>query len=160
MLVEALVAMGILVVAVFAVYSLLTRSTSLNRVVSQQYVATYLASEGLELVKNITDSNLMRCGLAWNYGATDGTYEVAYDDMTLFRSASGNKLRIDPQSGFYQYAVGSSTPYSRTVIIETIAADKEIRATSVVEWRGRGGVESEVRLEDHFFKWRPAPSGC
>ena len=155
-----MVAMGILTVAVFAIFSMLTRSTSLNRVISQQYVATYLAGEGLEIVKNITDSNRLICGNQWNTNATDGTYEVTYLDNGLSRSGTNQKLRIDPDTGFYQYQKGEVSPFTRTVTVETITADTEIRVTSVVKWRGRGGVESEVRLEDHFFKWRPAPAGC
>ena len=165
MLVEAMVAMGILTVAVFAIFSLLTRSTSLNRTISQQYVATYLAAEGIELAKNITDSNLLSCGTPWNEGATDGTWEISYLD-DAFRNVSGRPLRIDPATGFYQYQTGDDSPFKRTVSIERIDADgdgnldEQMRVTSTVTWRGRGGVASEVKLEDHFFKWRPAPAGC
>lgn len=157
MLIEAIIAMGILTVAVFAIFSMLSRSTSLNRSISQQYVATYLAAEGLELVKNITDSNLLVCGTAWNDGATDGTWEVTYADSRLFRSGTNRKLKIDPTTGFYQYDTGEESPFTRTVTIQTITPDTEMRATAVVKWRGRGGVSDEVRLEDHFFKWRPQP---
>lgn len=160
MLVEAMVAMGILTVAVFAIFSMLTRSTSLNRVISQQYVATYLAEEGLELVKNIADSNLFVCGTPWNLGVSDGPHRVDYLSTSL-EAPTDAKLRIDPTTGFYSYREGGEvSPFTRTVTIETIAADKEMRATSVVAWRGRGGVQSEVRLEDHFLKWRPTPAGC
>lgn len=158
LLIEALVAMGILTVAVFAVFSLLTRSTSLNRVVSQQYVATYLAAEGIELTKNILDSNLLRCGTAWNTGAVPqrDPYEVDYlsDRLT---NATGGKLLINPNNGFYQYQSGDPSLFTRLIYLETISTDEQIRVTSVVNWRSRGGVENEVRLEDHFFKWRPQP---
>lgn len=165
MLVEAMVAMGILTVAVFAIFSLLTRSTSLNRVISQQYVATYLASEGLELVKNITDSNQLSCTRPWPMGAVGGelghpnVYEVDYASEEM-RPTSGQKLYVD-SNGFYGYAqTGTISPFTRTVTIETIKDNTEIRVISIVKWRGRGGVESEIRLEDHFFNWRPRPAGC
>lgn len=171
MLVEALVAMGILTVAVFAIFSMLTRSTSLNRVISQQYVATYLAAEGLELVKNITDSNLLTCGRAWNTGAVGGAspyareYEVDYLSEAM-SAPTGRKLKINPLNGFYQYQTGDDSIFTRTVTIESIPnvqagnPDVEIRVTAIVKWRGRGGTDSEVRLEDHFFMWRPLPAGC
>lgn len=157
-----MVALGILIVAIFAVFSMITRAVSLNRVVSQQYVATYLAAEGLELVKNITDSNRLVCSTAWNEGASpDGTYELTYTDDTLMRRVSmpTNKLRINT-NGFYQYESGEPTPFRRAVTIETINDDKEIRVTAWVTWEGRGGSKSDVKLEDHFFKWRPDPAGC
>ncbi len=165
MLVEAMVAMGILTVAVFAIFSLLTRSTSLNRTISQQYVATYLAAEGIELAKNITDSNLLSCQTPWNKDAADGTWEISYLD-DAFQYPAGKPLRIHPSTGFYQYQTGDESPFKRTVTIERIDADndgdldEQMRVTSLVTWRGRGGVASEVKLEDHFFKWRPAPVGC
>jgi len=162
MLVEALVSMGILVVAVFAIFSMLTRSTSLNRVISQQYVATYLAAEGLEVVSNIVDSNLLTCTAPWNDNATDGTYELTYGSNQLSTRVSGptSLLRVSPTNGFYQYQSGDPSLFRRAVTIKTIKGDVEMRVTSVVTWKGRGGVDSEVKLEDHFFKWRPRPAGC
>ncbi len=165
MLLEAMVAMGILTVAVFAIFSMLTRSTSLNRTISQQYVATYLAAEGLELAKNITDSNLLACGTNWRTGATNGTWEVDYTDSE-FRNVTGRPLKINSSNGLYQYATGDDSIFKRTVDIRAIDADndgdleEEIRVISTVTWRSRGGVDNEVQLEDHFFKWRPLPAGC
>lgn len=170
MLVEAIVAMGILTVAVFAVFSLLTRSTSLNRVISQQYVATYLAAEGLELAKNITDSNLLICGANWTDGAVGGSpsapkiYEVDYTDSE-FRPSTNRFLKISPSTGFYQYDAGEPSIFRRTISIADMGSGEdggvvEIRVIARVTWRGRGGVNSEITLEDHFFKWRPAPGGC
>ncbi|MDO8602029.1 MAG: hypothetical protein Q7R62_02810, partial [bacterium] len=151
---------SILTVAVFAIFSLLTRSTSLNRVISQQYVATYLAAEGLELVKNITASNNFVCGTPWNTGAEEGPHSVDYLSDELGAPTSAN-LKINAD-GFYQYGTGEPSPFSRTVMVDLINTSErsqsvEMRVTSIVKWRGRGGVESEVKLEDHFFNWRPQP---
>lgn len=165
MLVEAMVAMGILTVAVFAIFSLLTRSTSLNRVISQQYVATYLAAEGLELVKNITDTNQLTCQANWTDGAVAGAptsprkYEVDFRSWELDPTPSGAKLKINDE-GQYQYLEGDESPFERLITVESVADGIELRVTSIVTWRSRGGVENEIRLEDHFFNWRPDPVGC
>ena len=59
-LVESVVAMTIVVVGLLGIFSLLSQSLSLNRVVGDRYVGTYLAAEGIEVVKNIIDNNAGR----------------------------------------------------------------------------------------------------
>ena len=52
-LIEMLVAMSIIVVALLGILALINRSLGLNRVTAEHYTATYLASEGIELVRNL-----------------------------------------------------------------------------------------------------------
>ena len=40
--------------------SLLSNSIALNRVVNDQFIANYLAMEGIEVVKNIVDGNIIQ----------------------------------------------------------------------------------------------------
>lgn len=54
-LLEVLVALGLAVAAVLGILALVTRATGLNRVTTDQYIASYLASEGIELVRNLFD---------------------------------------------------------------------------------------------------------
>lgn len=58
-LLEVLVALGLSVAAVLGVLALVTRATGLNRVSTDQYVASYLALEGMELVRNLFDHSYL-----------------------------------------------------------------------------------------------------
>ena len=57
-IVEALVALSLLVVALLGIETLLARSFLLDRVTTDQTKATYLASEGVEIMKSLLDHQI------------------------------------------------------------------------------------------------------
>ena len=103
-MVEMLVAVTIIVVALLGILALLNRSLGLNRVAAEQYTAAYLASEGIELVKNLFDRSYIQtladypgsqnfygwftpyCIIPNNCSLTNGNhgvYEMDYTDSAL-----------------------------------------------------------------------------
>lgn len=161
-LLEVIIAISIIIVGLLAVLRLLSRSISLNRVVSNQLVATYLAEEGIEVAKNILDANVIKIGIGnppfnnsnqWNRDFTPGDYEIDYQSQAL-ENNQNRFLNFDASTGRYDYgAVGSSTLFSRRLDIDRIGND-ELRIAARVNWITRGGVTSTVVLEDHFYNWR------
>jgi type II secretory pathway pseudopilin PulG len=159
MLIEAMIAITILIVAIFSIFNLIARAISLNRVVSEQYTATYLASEGIEVVKNMIDQNIQQCK-AWNQDITDGAHEVQYDSAAL-GGVSGDPLKFDSTRGIYSYQSGDPSVYYRTVVISTSGdQNQEIQVVSSVRWKGRSGSDTQIDVEDHLYNWRPAPAAC
>lgn len=151
-LVEAAVATTIILVGLLGIFALLSRSLSLNRVVSDRYVATYLAAEGIELVKNIIDNNLVQ-SQPFNAGLSSGSFEMEFDDLSLGANLN-RQLNFDAGSGHYSYGGGRPTPFKRSINIELVGGGDEIKVNSLVEWTSRGDARFEVNLEDHFFNWR------
>jgi len=152
-LVEALVAMSVILFGVLGVFTLLTRSLGLNRVVSDRYVATYLASEGVEVIKNIVDSNIIQ-SRAWNENVTAGAYEVQYDTAgSNIQTSQDRTLFFDPNTKLFQYNGGNTTFYKRTVTTQTLSGGNELQVNSVVDWNSHGGTYS-INIEDHFYNWR------
>lgn len=164
MLVEAMVAISILIIAVFSIFTLIARSISLNRVIADQYVGTYLASEGVEIVKNIIDTNLLpsNCNI-WKAGLSqDGDYEVSYKTAGLL-PFTGKPLRYDATTGLYDYVSASVTKYYRTIrlsLVDRATFGDELKVNSIVSWTTRGGAQGSVNLEDHLFNWKLPPASC
>lgn len=151
MMVESMIALTIVVGGLLGIFTLTSRSVSLNQVITSQYVGSNLAAEGIEITKNIIDKNALQ-GRPWNEGIVSGDYEVDYLSRSL--SAFSNRtLLLDPASGLYQYAVGNPTTYLRKITVDVISAD-EIAVKSLVSWTTRDSAQFEVNLEDHFFNWR------
>ncbi len=150
-LVELMVAISVLVVGFLSITSLLSRSLALNRVIAENYTATYLASEGIEVVKNILDANII-AAQPWNNGFANGDYELDYRTTSL-QLNQGRTLSFDPVSGYYTYGSATPTPFIRTINIDLVSAD-EVRVISTVSWISRGNANFAVKLEDHFFNWR------
>lgn len=151
-LVESLVAATIVVSGLLGIFALLSQSLGLNRVVSERYTATYLSAEGIEIVKNVMDNNVIN-GRPWNAGVASGEYEADDDDLSL-SSFSGRRLMFDSANGRYSYAGGDETPFSRKIIIEQLGGGNEVKINSIVEWSTRGDAEFKVNLESRFFNWK------
>lgn len=171
LLIETLIALSILTTGFLGILSLLSRSLSLNRVVSEQYQANYLAAEGIEIVKHVVDQNVEK-NQAFNSGLNDGCYEVVYnridgsnfkyDDLGIncppsdFITNSDYAIYSHPgEGGFYDYYSldGVITPFRRYV--EITNKPSEIDVDSYVVWISRGGGQFEVHLTDAFYDWRP-----
>ena len=151
-LVESLIAITIVVVGLLGIFSLLSRSLSLNRVVADRFVAAYLAGEGIELVKNSIDNNILE-GKPWNEGLASGDYEADFHDTGL-QTDLHRTLRLDPNTGAYSYTETSPTNFRRTIHIDVSRDGEEITVGSRVAWLTRGGGKFNINLEEHLFNWR------
>lgn len=158
LLIEAVVAMGVISVGLLGVFSVLSNSLAISKVTSNQYVGTYLAEEGIEVVKNMIDTNQT----AWNLNLVQGSaykFAVEYDSATPNVADLGQPLRFDPSTGLYNYETGNSTTFVRTITVTSLPVDgnpgEELRVDSVVTWLDQGGMPDSVTLEDDFYNWRP-----
>ncbi|MBI2592953.1 MAG: hypothetical protein HYW37_02280 [Candidatus Colwellbacteria bacterium] len=153
MLLESVLAMGIIVVGVVGVVSLASRSIGESRVVADQFVGVNLASEGLEVAKNILGANSLN-GRPWNEGFGDGDYEVTYasTDLVSLLGAPRN-LSFDPGTGLFDYGGPRGTTFTRVINIRRVN-DHQIRAKARVNWKSRDGGNKTVTLETGFLNWR------
>jgi len=169
-IVEALIAISILTIGVFGMLNLLNQSLGLNTFVTSQYIGSNLAMEGVEVIKNIIDSNFLQ-GKPFNDGLNNGYYEIQYNSNSLGAPKcslsddknacfnSSNNLYKD-NNGIYSYNTSNAikTPFKRIVRIENLDQDgdgkvEQIKVNSIVQWTIKGGTY-EINAEDHFFNWR------
>jgi len=169
-LVEAIVALGLLMVGFMAILSLLNSSLSASTTVSNQVIATYLAAEGIEVVKNLVGANILS-SRSFNEDFQQGSYEVEADQALVTPAAappydknpglriggqggqgvlSSTYLKFDSLSNSYTYISGTPTRFKRTIQILPPIEDR-LRVVSIVRWNTKGGGSSEVKLEDFFF---------
>ncbi len=150
-LIEALVAIGFMTVGFLAIFSLLSRSLSLNRSSAESYTAAYLAAEGIEVARNIIDANGIQ-KKAWNEGFSNSDYEVQYDSMS-FTGNQNRHIFYSPSTNLYSYNGQIQTPFKRLIRVRMINAD-EIRINSIISWTSLGGGSPQINVEDHFMNWR------
>ncbi len=156
LLVEAMVAVSLMLVGLLGIFGVLSRSLGLSRVAADQFVAINLASEGVEIAKNILDGNIKK-DIPWNAGGfnSQGDATIGYLSSGL-GDCDGEELYLHPNTGFYTCkAVGGvRSKFSRTLDIATDPGGDIIKVLSTVTWGGRGGLISTVTVEDHFYNWR------
>lgn len=146
-IIEALVGITVAVVGLLGILILVGRSLTVNNDIRAKFVATYLAAEGIEVVKNIIDTNYAN-GTFWNRNIDTGDFDVSWDSLSLTPTAS---RPLNFGGGAYSYVANPASPYTRTVSI--VAGASTISVKSLVSWTSRGKTES-ISLEDTFFNWR------
>jgi type II secretory pathway pseudopilin PulG len=160
-LIETMVALAMVVIGLLGLLNLLSSSIGLNKVVSDQYVASYLTAEGIEIVKNIVDNNVANSD-PYNLGLNPGTYEVDYNSTQLSGASPSSlrNLQFD-ENGTKKYTYlptgpdPSATNFKRMITVSLRSGGDELVVQSEINWISRGGAALNVILEDHFYNWRP-----
>ena len=145
-LVEALVAVSIILVGVTAAFGTAQLGLSSTSAVRNRITAMFLAPEALEGVKNIKDSNLQKIslnnsGINWLEGisiagaapcGSECGYDVITDSLSSCSDIGGCKIYLD--DNFYrQMADGvTETGFVRQISVEEIVTGFEARVTVVV----------------------------
>lgn len=165
-LLEAIVAMGVLTSSVLGIFALMSRSIKLTRTIDDQYVGTYLAAEGIEITKNLLDMNFPPLSAGpWNGGgfASEACYELDINTADLSAATpvscpagSSRALNLDNTTPLYSYGLGAASGFSRTVHIVPLidpadgTTQEGVQVVSTVKWAGG---ESSISMEDKFYNW-------
>jgi len=155
-LAEVIIAIFVLTIGVVGGINLLTRSLSIASLSRAQIIATSLAQEGLEIVRNIRDTNWIEerhtPGTSWIEGLNCSSgCRVQYNKDYLLALGSNPVLKIGP-NGFYQYDDGSSTIFRRKITIEQIN-DYEVKVIAEVTWTEKGQ-SHKIEAETRLFNWK------
>lgn len=159
--VEAIVAISVLMAGLVGIVALLSQSLHFSKFISNNYIATYLAAEGVEIVKNSIDSNVLQRH-AWDCGLGGGDREAVFNSVSsvffgqcpgqALTPFTGRTISYDATSNLYNFGGVAATGFVRRIRITRPSAD-EIQVNSIVSW-ATGISQSSVNLEDHFFNWR------
>jgi len=149
-LMEVIVAITIIVVGMIAIMSLMTTNITTGSYDRQKIVAINLAQEGIELVKNIRDSNWAD-NKNWDQKIKNKSdYRMSYDWNDL-KNGCNQFLKID-NNGFYNYDAGNDTVFKRCINTSDLA-DGGIQVKSKVTWTDRGKPHS-VEITSHLYEWQ------
>ncbi len=157
-LIEVTVAVVILVVGIVGIYTTFLRIVILTSGISNRLVAAYLAQEGIEIVRNIRDTNWVEGVVSWNEGLTtcSGGCEADYktgtpeEETPLGSYDGGNYLNID-SNNFYSYSIGDQAKYKRKITIEEIDIDT-LKVTVWVDWEEKGK-PYDFEAEEYIYNY-------
>lgn len=148
-LLEVLFSLFLLVATMVGVSSLFLQIIAFLPVSKERLEANYLAQEGVEIVRNMRDANVIT-GAEWNNGLTSctGGCEADYNDAALAGYA-GRSLQIN--NGFYEYGSGgTATPFQRKITIDTATPD-ELKVAVQVSWQEKNRSHS-LTIRDDLYK--------
>ena len=163
-LVEALVALSILIVGIISGFILVTKALYDVTIIQDRLTASFLAQEGVELVRQIRDSNYLKSlggtSTDWdNNLKTDGDYLISanIDTGTVILPLpfwQDKSLYYHPSSGVYNYDNSGgavSTVFKRKINIKHLSTD-EIQVQAIMGWQSKG-INFNLVVEDHLFNW-------
>lgn len=105
---EMIVAIFLITVGIIGIFALITKTVSNSTVSRDEMTAAYLAQEGIEIVRNIRDSNYIN-GQGWDetLDVTDDPlsrcpngYKASYSSQALDCYSEGDYLQLG-EDGFY-----------------------------------------------------------
>lgn len=158
-LIEVIIALFIITIGAGAAFVLLQRTLAFSSKASFQLRASYLAQEGVELVRNIRDSNFLNihkgAGGNWDDGLTSCSSgcEADYNDSAL--GAYQDRF-LKQGSSFYTYDSGVDTAFKRKITVISVSPNR-IDVTVEVSWSERGRSDF-ITASTQLYNWlNPAP---
>ena len=153
-LLEVIVAIFLITVGVGGSLALINQTLSAAQILPQKLIASYLAQEGIEIAKNIRDSNLLKIrqgleGVNWDSGLTGcaSGCEADFNDPAL--SPNDRYLKIG--NGFYNYDSGQDVIFKRKMTITPEGVDI-LKVLVEVSWQERGRTH-KVKAQANLYKW-------
>lgn len=121
---ETIIAFFIITMGMVGVLTLVVQNVQVQYINKNVLIASHLAQEGLELVRNVRDNNWLTPGHGWTQDIVgDGTYTVDYRGRTSINASvndindAGARLYID-NNGFYSHLASSqATKFYRLITV-------------------------------------------
>jgi len=169
-LLEVMIAISILTVGIGGSYILISQTLIMASESQNRLIASYLAQEGIELVKNIRDSNWLKMhkggegvtswseGIGISYPDPDcGLVDCKIDYKgTALESCNGDCFLYLKQDGNEFYYChdnsGEKTKFERKVKISLESSNK-IKVEVIVEWKERGGITKDFKVVNYLYPW-------
>jgi len=155
-IVEALVAITIMLVSITGPLTIISKTLSYARFARDEITAFYLAQDAVEFIRNTRDNNLI-AGNDWLTGLNvctgGGICAVDSSEGTATICASScNPLKIS-SSGGYGYISGTETIFVREVSLNEISGNQETTVDVTVRW-SHGSFTRDFTLREHIFNWQ------
>ena len=164
-LIEAIVAIYIIVLAAVAILSVGLNYLILGGQTRERIIAINLAREGLGVVRSIRNSNWLDPSQSWPYGIIDGDHLVNFYSNSLDIIADDSDITLcnncalcQQTDGYYTHCVGGK--YKRLITISNgndlgINCDNncEKKIISTVYWVDHVG-EHTINVEARLTNWR------
>ena len=153
-LMEAIVAITVITVGIVGVLSLVSQTISSSTFSKDKLVAAYLAQEGIEIVRNIRDTNWVE-GVAssWYEGLTGcaSGYEADYDDTDLSCWSDPGRFLELQSGGFYSYDSGTQPKFKRKITIVLVGTN-ELKVSVEIQWQEKGQ-NYPLTVQENLYDW-------
>lgn len=154
-LVEALVAISVVLIAVVGPLTIVSKNLSFSRFARDQIIAFYLTQEAIEFIRNTRDNNILAGG-AWLSGLNScmsGSCMIDAPANTITACGAGcSPLKLS-SSGVYGYTSGENTSFVRAITIAETSANREATIDVEISW-SEGLLSRDFTIREHILNWQ------
>jgi len=147
-----MVALILITIATGPILMLAVSSINVASRIEHNLIAANLAQEGIEVARNIRDTNWFR-SVAFDNNLPVGTWLVEWNTVNGGLVPVGSNPFLKKNNGLYNYSTGLDTPFKRTIAIAKPNSG-ELVLTSSVTWTERGNISRSIIAESHLFDWK------
>ena len=166
-LVEMLVAVSIFTVSLLGIMAVLAGSIANTNYAKRKMVATYLAQEGIEFIRNVRDTEVLyTTSSGWadfkdaikDCDSPSSSDKYCYfNDLDVIKKCDiGGKdcppLKYNPDTGKYNYSLGENSGFVRSIQAKDGGSSDEVKIFSKVEWTQGSGAYS-ITFSENLFNW-------
>lgn len=163
-LIELVTSIFVIIVALGGIYLAIQQLIVATSFLPNQLIATYLAQEGIEVIRNIRDTNWIKGEENWKSGLEGYNSEqegcdipnganLSYDSLSL---EIYQNLPLYIYNNFYrQTTLGKETSFKRRIVINSKTDEKGIEYLEVISyvcWRERGRTH-QTKLIENLYNW-------
>jgi len=161
-LIETMVALSIITFAILGPISLATYSVRTSTLVKNNVIASFLAQDAMEYIKNWRDDNYLQ-GEGWlnklegpcaNPSGCRVDTTRPWDNNSAIVNCPGTCPLLKYDGSSYNHSTGDDTIFRRKYKISEDPSGKEAKISITVSWDDKFGPHSFV-WEDHIFDWHP-----
>lgn len=167
-LVETLVAIAIFTMSIVALMSVLGSGIADTSYAKQKMIASYLAQEGIESVRNVRDNYLLYSGGGSNWvdfkskldscrqgqgnGCGINNALATTDNQFIFKCSDISSCNLYLDNGNYNVVVaGNNSGFVREIWKEDVG-DNEVKVYSTVYWN-QGSGSYNITLSENLYNW-------
>lgn len=153
-LVETLIAISILLIAVVGPISLIGDALHKLYYAKDQMIAINLAQEGIEVVRQKRDNDMLAVSAPDIFSLVSPTYYIVdATGATPLVPSAGVPEPVYISDGIYEDVTpATATQFKRLVTITSVVVGRESKVTSTVEWK-TGGQTGTITVSEYLFKW-------
>lgn len=152
-IIEVSIAITIIAVGFIGIASLAIQNIQVQYVSKNTLVASQLTQEGLEMVRNVRDSN-WNDGKNWKEGLVNPVFDYDYQGNIVVLNDINDPnavLKIDSTNKMYNHSSGENSPFSR--IIEMSDMGDYLDVLCRVQWQDKTG-KNQYTAKTYLYDWR------
>lgn len=158
-LIETLAVLFVISMALLGIVSLINQNIQVQNINKNNLIASSLAQEGIELIRNVRDANWLN-SQAFDTYLSDDSYQIDYRDNMPTPTTNISQTKLYLKDGFYVHDSGSETGltptiFSRQITIKRLndSNGKPLQVRSLVSWTDHNK-PYRYELQTLLYDWR------